>query len=120
MYHKENNDASLYSKAKMSGSYLQSSFSTSGGIFGLHTCILPHPSYTHLLCVFFLVLCVCVCICINKYLYVSFHEFLGGGEKEGFIICSKEGEHKASFRKQCLNSINSSKASKFFIEHRGL
>ena len=70
--------------------------------------------------VYFSLFCVCVCICINKYLYVSFHEFLGGGEKEGFIICSKEGEHKASFRKQCLNSINSLKASKFFIEHRGL
>ena len=86
MFHKENDDVSLYPKAKMSGSYLQSNFSTSGGIFGLHTCILPHPSYTQLLCVFFLFVCVCVYKQIFKCLIPW---IFGGGEKEGFIICSK-------------------------------
>ena len=88
MFHKENDDVSLYPKAKMSGSYLQSNFSTSGGIFGLHTCILPHPSYTQLLCVFFLF--VCVCVCINKYLNVSFHEFLGVGRRKDLLFVASK------------------------------
>ena len=92
MYHKENNDASsLYPKAKMSGSYLQSNSSTSGGIFGLHTYILPHPSYTHLLCVFFLVFFFFVCVCMYKLIFM-FHSmnFLGvGRRKDVLFVASK-------------------------------